>query len=54
MPQTVFLTIAGTIFASDTTAVALFAAAEEVVGDVYLKVWQRASQYQAERGHAIS
>ena len=28
--------------------------AEEVVGDVYLKVWQRAAQYQAERGQVIS
>ena len=28
--------------------------AEEVVGDVYLKVWQRAAQYQAKRGPVIS
>ena len=28
--------------------------AEEVVGDVYWKVWQRAAQYKAERGQVIS
>lgn len=28
--------------------------AEEVVGDVYLKVWQRATQYQAERGKVMT